>query len=85
MSSGASGAVQHALAQAAAASQLESPHERHPPDYPTLQSIGWPRPGPPQEPAWQAGFAAPPQALPARGGGEARPRFGGADTPGGRL
>ncbi|TQV18844.1 GTPase RsgA, partial [Xanthomonas perforans] len=37
-----------------------------PPAYPTLQSIGWPWPGPPQEPAWQAVFAAHPQALPAR-------------------
>ncbi|KAB7767897.1 ribosome small subunit-dependent GTPase A [Xanthomonas maliensis] len=36
------------------------------PDYRTLQSIGWPWPGPPQEPAWQAVFAAHPQALPAR-------------------
>ncbi|TQU33824.1 GTPase RsgA, partial [Xanthomonas perforans] len=37
-----------------------------PPDSPTLQSIGWPWPGPPQEPAWEAVFAAHPQALPAR-------------------
>ncbi|RBC35490.1 GTPase RsgA, partial [Xanthomonas oryzae pv. oryzae] len=32
------------------------------PDYPTLQSIGWPWPGPPEEAAWKAVFAAHPQA-----------------------
>ncbi|MEE7546376.1 elongation factor 4 [Xanthomonas sp. Kuri4-1] len=36
------------------------------PDFPTLQAIGWPWPGPAEEPAWQALFAAHPQALPAR-------------------
>ncbi|TQT78133.1 GTPase RsgA, partial [Xanthomonas perforans] len=56
-----------------------------PPDYPTLQSIGWPWPGPPQEPAWQAVFAAHPQALPARGVEQPRTGLVGADTPGARL
>ncbi len=36
------------------------------PDFPTLQAIGWPWPGPAEEPAWEALFAAHPQALPAR-------------------
>ncbi len=37
-----------------------------PPDFSALQAIGWPWPGPAQEPAWQALFAVHPHALPAR-------------------
>lgn len=51
------------------------------PDYPTLQSIGWPWPGPPEEAAWQAVFAAHPQALPARVVEQHRTGYVVADTP----
>ncbi len=36
------------------------------PDYPTLQRIGWPWAGAPEDPAWQGMFEQHPQALPAR-------------------
>ncbi|MFA4514986.1 ribosome small subunit-dependent GTPase A [Xanthomonas perforans] len=52
-----------------------------PRDYPTLQAIGWPWPGQPQEPAWQAVFAAHPQALPARVVEQHRTGYVVADTP----
>ncbi|MGD4796597.1 ribosome small subunit-dependent GTPase A [Xanthomonas citri pv. citri] len=51
------------------------------PDYPTLQSIGWPWLGPPEEAAWQAVFAAHPQALPARVVEQHRTGYVVADTP----
>ncbi|MBB3800223.1 ribosome biogenesis GTPase [Xanthomonas arboricola] len=51
------------------------------PDYPTLQSIGWPWPGPPEDSAWQAVFAAHPQALPARVVEQHRTGYVVADTP----
>lgn len=51
------------------------------PNYPTLQSIGWPWPGPPEDPAWQAIFAAHPQALPARVVEQHRTGYVVADTP----
>lgn len=36
------------------------------PDFPALRAIGWPWPGLPEDAAWQAAFAAHPQARPAR-------------------
>lgn len=51
------------------------------PDYPTLQSIGWPWPGPPEEATWKALFAAHPQALPARVVEQHRTGYVVADAP----
>lgn len=50
-------------------------------DYPTLQTIGWPWPGGPQEPAWQAMFAEHPQARPARVVEQHRTGYVVADAP----
>ena len=50
-------------------------------DFTALGHIGWPWPGPPEAPAWQAAFAAHPQARPARVVEQHRSGYVVADAP----
>lgn len=63
------------------ASQLELPHERHIPRLPHPPIHWLALAGPPEEAAWQAVFAAHPQALPARVVEQHRTGYVVADTP----
>src|SRR5690606_19492 len=51
------------------------------PDYPTLQRIGWPWGGPPEDPDWQAVFALHPEGRPARVSEQHRTGYALAESP----
>ncbi len=54
-------------------------------DYTALRTIGWPWPGPPEDPSWREAFAAHPQARPGRVVEQHRSGYVVADAPGAAI